>query len=180
MQCHDCKQWAHKDCTPLTDREFAFLCDNTASKGGIEWVCDKCSTGESKKKGEVETKLDRLVRLFESVDARLGRLESGYTGETLEKKIEEVVVEKVAEIWEEKVEREKRELNLIIANLPESGKTEREDKMKDDIGGVQNLVKKICPDLEGELISEPLRLGKPNAGSRPRLLRVKVSSVETK
>ena len=82
--------------------------------------------------------------------------------------------------WSSSVEREKRELNLIIANLPESNKTERKEKREDEVKAVKNLVKKICPELENEPIEDPVRLGRENVGTRPRLLRVKVSTVEQK
>jgi hypothetical protein len=128
----------------------------------------------------VEAKLDRLIGLFESVDTRLCRLETSCTGEELEKKIEDTVNKKVTELWEEKVEREKRELNLVITNIPESDKNEREDKQQDDIQAVLNIVQRICPGLEKEPITEPVRLGRVNVGSKPRLLKVKVKSLEVK
>ena len=33
IQCHDCKQWSHKDCTSLTERDFSYLSENVE---GIE------------------------------------------------------------------------------------------------------------------------------------------------
>eukprot|EP00745_Piridium_sociabile_P001016 TRINITY_DN10638_c0_g1_i2.p1 TRINITY_DN10638_c0_g1~~TRINITY_DN10638_c0_g1_i2.p1 ORF type:complete len:318 (+),score=67.76 TRINITY_DN10638_c0_g1_i2:392-1345(+) len=178
IRCHDCKQWAHKDCTSLSERDFQYLCDST--KIGIEWICNGCRKGEQEKRGEVDAKLDRLIKLFESVDTRLGRLESGCTGVALDRKIEEAVDKKVTEVWEEKVEKEKRELYLIFTNVPESSEAEKDDKMKDEVKKVQNLIEKVCPEQKKAQVKEPVRLGKANAGNRPRLLKVKVESVEAK
>jgi hypothetical protein len=180
IQCYDCKDWIHKECTSLSDRDFSYLCEDSSSDAGIQWACESCLAGEGEKRGDVEAKLDRLIRLFESVDTRLSRLETSCTGEELEKKIEDTVNKKVNALWEEKIEKEKRELNLIITNIPESEKADRDEKQQDDIKAVKNLVQQICPGLEKEPITEPVRLGRVNAGSKPRLLKVKVQSHETK
>lgn len=180
IQCYDCKQWIHKECTPLSERDFRYLCEDSASNAGIQWACEFCLENEGERKGEVEAKLDRLISLFESVDTRLSRLENSNSGEALDKKIEDTVSKKVNELWEEKIEREKRELNLVISNIPESDKNEREERQKDDVDAVKSLVQKICPGLEKEQITEPVRLGKVNAGSQPRLLKVKVKSLDIK
>lgn len=43
------------------------------------------------------------------------------------------------------------------------------------------MIWKACPELEGEnVVEDTVRLGKINIGNRPRLLKVKVKSVEVK
>ena len=44
---------------------------------------------------------------------------------------------------------------------------------------VEDLIEKICPELEDKKVQEPVRLGKLG-GNRPRLLRVKMKSVQAK
>ena len=97
----------------------------------------------------------------------------------LEEKIEEVVEKKVTELWEEKVEKEKRELNLIFTNIPESSGEDREERAKEDLSKLKKTVGQICPEIKEE-INDPMRLGQFNIGSKPRLVRVTVTSMEAK
>jgi hypothetical protein len=107
-------------------------------------------------------------------------LEKGLMGEKLEEKIEEVVDRKLAELWEEQVEVEKRKCNLVIWNLKESAKTEIEEKKRDDLAAVKLLLSKVVEIEEGEVV-EPVRLGKgTQVGTRPRMLRVTVKSEDKK
>ena len=82
----------------------------------------------------------------------------------LKKKIEvmvnKAVDEKVVEVMGEKDEKEKRKLNLIIVNLPESEAEDNEQKKKDDCKSVTGLVCKVCPELKQEegLVINPVRL----------------------
>lgn len=125
-----------------------------------------------RKETEVEAKLDRLIDFFETVNKRLERLENGCRGKALEEKIENVVEMKTEELWEEKVEKEKREMNLVFTNIPESsGEDGRQKEERGPENGqtnslVKQIVKKICPDVEEE-INEPTRLGQFNLAPDP-------------
>lgn len=176
IQCHDCRQWVHKTCTSLSDRDFQYL--STAQKG-IEWICEKCINGENEKQSDMDAKMNRLIDLLEQMEERLGRLEEECSGKTLDDKIEKMVESKVTEIWEEKVEREKRELNLIVTNIPESGKEVREERMEEDMTRIKEVVQKICPDQK-DTIKETMRIGKFTVGSKPRLIKVTMKTMEAK
>ena len=77
--------------------------------------------------------------------------------------------------------KEKRKLNIIVANLPESRKGSVEERKRDDTDRVRQLVSKITDVPLGD-IDEPIRLGQIYIGNnaRPRLLRMVVKSVESK
>ena len=176
IQCHDCKQWAHYKCSQLTNLQLSFLTD---SPDAIQWVCPTCVKGEGEKKGTFEAKIDRLQEMIAVLTAKIGRLESGCNGASLDEKIEKIVDKKLAEKIEEKGEKEDRKNNLIIVNLMESKKETAEERKKEDLENLRKLVREKNPDLEGETLEEPTRLGKIG-GTRPRLLRVKVKSAEVK
>ena len=163
-------------CSELTKLQLSFLTD---SPDAIQWVCPTCVKGEGIKKGAVEAKIDRLQEMISVLTAKIERLENGSDGTNLEDKIEKMLDKKLAEKLEEKSEREDRKNNLIIVNLPESKMTTVEDRKKDDIKQLMDLVKEQNPELESETLEEPVRLGKVG-GTRPRLLRVKVKSQEVK
>ena len=58
---------------------------------------------------------------------------------------------KVAEIFEEALEREKRKLNIIVSNLPESSKETPEERKKEDSDRVKTLVQKVSDIPEGAI-----------------------------
>ena len=117
---------------------------------------------------------------MDKVDERLERLEEGCSGKALDEKIQEIVQNNVTELWEEKVEKEKRELNLIFTNIPESSGEDSAERMKGDMAKIREVIEKICPDIKEDEVKEPTRLGKFNLGSKPRLVRVRVNTIETK
>lgn len=156
----------------MSEQEFEFL---EGSKDTIQWVCTKCVTGQTEKKGKLEAQLDELTKLVRSMAVKIQNLEGGHTGDSLDQKIEKMVERKLAEAFDEKVEREKRMLNLIVVNLDESRETEPEERKRDEMERVKALVTKVCPEFERETIEDPVRLGRAG-GRKPRMLRVKVSS----
>ena len=88
---------------------------------------------------------------------------------------------KVTELLDEKNEKEKRKLNLIVVNLPESNKPTHEERKREDRDRVRDLVQKIT-DVPGEEVNDPVRLGPVQIGQnvRPRLLKLVVRSEEAK
>ena len=123
----------------------------------------------------METVMDKMTK-FDSLDSRLKKLEEK---KPFDENIEDLVVSKVEEAMSESREIEGKKLNLILVNIPESNKTEREEKEKDDHSQVQALMNKILPETQVKF-STPNRIGRPNAGTRPRLLKITVESVATR
>ena len=71
-----------------------------------------------------------------------------------------------------------RKLNLIVTNIREPEGASLEDKKDSDRETIQRMIEEITEEkLE---ISNPVRLGRINIGTRPRLLRVTVNSEENK
>ena len=82
---------------------------------------------------------------------------------------------------EENEEKEKRKLNIIICNLPESQAESPEERKNDDQERVRDLMGKICYVQRSE-VNNPVKLGKIQIGknTKPRLLRMVVKTVEAK
>jgi hypothetical protein len=181
IECFVCKNWSHQKCAKLTDEVFSTLTDPVFEN--LQWVCQPCMETKKEVQSRDDARLDALVSLIPMVhamSARMESLEKGLMGEKLEEKIEEVVDRKLAELWEEQVEMEKRKCNLVIWNLKESAKTEIEEKKKDDLAAVKLLLSKVVELEEGDVV-EPVRLGKgTQVGTRPRMLRVTVKSEDKK
>ena len=183
MECHGCKEWCHKACTELTGSQY-----NCLKHGGnfIQWFCEECREEDGGGKGQksrLEAKMDNILKVLTSVHDRLDKLE-GKQRENLrevESKIEEVVERKVKDYMEESEEKEKRKLNIIICNLPESSAETPEERKNEDQERVRDLVGKIS-DVQRNEVNNPVRLGKIQIGShaKPRLLRMEVKTEEAK
>ena len=80
---------------------------------------------------------------------------------------------------EEKDEHDKRMLNLVIVNIPESGKDTMEEKKEHDVERVIEVLKSTGLDA-GELkeVTNVFRLGKDQGRTRP--IRISVRKLETK
>jgi hypothetical protein len=121
----------------------------------------------------MEAKLDNVLRVLEILAGRMDNFERKHevcSAESIDKKI----AEKVEEYVDEMMEREKRKLNIIVANLPESEKETVEDRKTEDRDRVRQLVRKIVDETEAQEVDNPVRLGQLQVGRniKPRLLKM--------
>ena len=107
-------------------------------------------------------------------------IEEGNTREALENKIEEMVDKKLHGAMNEVGVKEKRKLNIIVSNLPESTGDKPEERKREDVERVCKLIKKSLCD--GKPVDNPAHLGQIQVGknSKPRLLKLTVMNEETK
>ena len=71
-------------------------------------------------------------------------------------------------------------MNLLLVNVPENT---GEDAAKKDMESVNSLMKKILPEDEVKitnLVRLPMGKGQVNAGTAPRLMKIKVEDVQIK
>ena len=89
------------------------------------------------------------------------------------------VKKEIKTAMEEKDEHDKRMLNLVIVNIPESGKDTMEEKKEHDVERVIEVLKSTGLDA-GELkeVTNVFRLGKDQGRTRP--IRISVRKLETK
>lgn len=174
IQCFLCKEFCHKACCGLTTSQF------NACRGSslLQWTCEGCKDKEVFVKSQIEAKLDGIFQILKTMTERMELLERMQNVDT---KIEETIENKVKEYMQEAEERDKRKLNIVIVNLPESGKESADDRKNDDRDRVRELVRKI-PEVDAGEIDNPVRLGAFKIGQnvRPRLLRMEVKSEATK
>ena len=175
VQCYDCKQWYHFDCTDLTQKYFELL---TNTDNSIQWLCNQCKDGERQRRDEKDDKLDFLIKKLEMMEEKLTKLEGGYTGDTLEEKIDKAVERKLAEALDERSEIEKRKLNVIVVGLEESEKGSEKEREEEDMRRLGDMITKIDTELKETDIEDLVRLGKKN--DRPRLIRFKTKTQTAK
>ena len=181
IECDRCKEWCHKGCTKLNAEYFKLLQRN---ENEILWVCAGCRESDKEHTGErcrLEAKLDRMMKMMEDLTSRLLELEKERTVVSIDEKIEKQVEKKVNEWFVEEREKDKRKLNVIWVNVPESEGDTGEERQKNDLEKVARMVGGISDVPAGD-ISEPLRLGRRDIGhgKKPRVLRVTVRTEEAK
>ena len=110
---------------------------------------------------------------------RIEHLENAVTTSDckMESKINDLIDKKIEEISELE-EKESRKNYIIVVNLNESDKRVNEDRKKDDLNKVKDVLEKIAPGST-QLISNPIRLGQ-FTDKKSRLLKINVGSVENK
>ena len=181
IECYRCKEWCHRSCSELTVNQFG-----CCKEGGnfIQWFCVSCrdcQSDETDSKSRMEVQLGKILLAIESLGQRIVSLETIHSVEELDKRIQNAVDTKVEEYLDEKMEKEKRKLNIIVTNIPESTEETAENRRKDDVERVRNIIGKIS-DVPRDHIDNPIRLGQIKLGrsGQPRLLKLVVKTEESK
>ena len=180
ISCDGCNQWWHSGCAKLSNQEYNILSKNT----NINWVCQKCIDLKSQPTDmtkQLLTMMNSMIDKLAKIEERMSNMESNNLKED---NLEDLVSAKVQEAMEEAQEQQKRKLNLVLVNVPESSNPDREAALKEDEEKVGQLVNKITSAGSETPLPRKgfnsIRLGKRNAGTRARLLRITVDNLETK
>ena len=126
---------------------------------------------------------DKVTKSNSDLSARVNKLEKQGNGvsekqieSVIEKKLDGLVDEKINEAVREQNEQEARKLNLILVNIPENSGDNSKEKDKET---VEKLIKKIVQEEEIS-IEQINRLGEKSIDNRPRLLKIKVKTMDLK
>ena len=203
FECVWCRKWQHRVCINLSVGKYGALSD---LPNNIVFFCSHCfyklpnalmAYDNTKEVCDViETKLNSvqmdLLNRFEDLTEKVNNLVSYSEQEPDTAVVEntepseqvihtnEVTVESIASmtaaIISEEKEREKRKLNLIVHNLPESTSAEASIRKSEDTQNVTSLFNKYIG--VNAHISNVTRIGKQTG--RPRLTKVTLSTREEK
>ena len=129
----------------------------------MQWVCDICKEQSKPIYSHIEAKLDLILKMMPKIndfEDRIEHLENALTTSDckMESEINDLIDKKIEEEISELEEKESRKNNIIMVNLNESDKRVNEDRKKDDLNKVKDVLAKIAPEST-ELISNPIRLG---------------------
>lgn len=181
LQCEQCKQWYHAKCDNFSEDEYTLA----QSKKNLKYICPKCDVGSLmlNENADEKTLLKQMMGMILSMSERLSHLEIGMKSnicqKELDKSIEDCVEAKLKTALDDEREKENRKLNLVLVNVPEARSTVKEDQEMEDKAKIDGIMRKALPD-EQVIIRNPIRLGKVNAGTRARMLRITVPDMETK
>ena len=148
-------------------------------------MCQVKNAEENTKFHQLEQRIDFLIQMTTNLEKNLMAKVDARIKEKIEEGIEEKMKEMELKLTkkferqkEESDEKEKRKENIILVNIPESTKEKSEDREKDDMDSVRNLLSKIEEIHEGDL-SKPIRIGK-RTSEKPRIIKLKVKTEEMK
>lgn len=204
IECQWCQKWEHKVCAKLSDDDFILL-GNTSDR--IRFYCSLCAPrvdvvlrffdGFYEKQmcidarlQDIETQLTRLSGL-QQVAPSLSNSETMQVDQTVTDQggthpgvtntaqpTSNELSNAVKSVINEEKERDRRKLNLIMHNIPESEAEAPVTRKQEDTKQVTDVFSK---QLKVEAnISSIVRLGKKGSGPKPRLLRVTVNSESEK
>ena len=184
VMCQKCYMWTHQSCANLNNQEMKAL---EKGRHNIMWFCNAC-TAEVVKilKGMPTQSADRMVDSV-SLQEVVNKLD--HVADTLNKmadqmakresNLENVIETKVSQYMEEKDEKDKRECNIILHNIPESVSDEIDERKRYDASSAEDVLDYLnILTPQDEL--KPVRLGKKLDADKPRLLKVTLDSSETK
>ncbi len=179
IECDVCHNWWHAVCANLTIKEYEVI---TKKSKHLRFCCDNCVEKDKPSENALQTQLAMMTAMFTTMQQTqlkiLDRLEKLETNQKVDSKIEDMVDSKIKEAITDSREREERKLNLIITNIREPEGSCVEVKRQRDMEEANRLIEEITEEKIN--ISDPVRLGRVNIGTRSRLLRITVESEESK
>ena len=185
IQCEGCEGWFHPNCQGLSMEAFKAI-----GLHDLFWVCHTCQ-----KSFKYARNLDRVVARVEQAEKNIIETinrdsSKAVTGRDLGEKLasmETKVVEKLSEHKQVilqssdtikkamKENKEDREMNIIIHNVPESDAPEAEVRKESDTFQFQEMARALCGEDTHMEVEKVFRLGKKKEGSvKPRLLLVRL------
>ena len=196
IDCDKCGHWFHvQDCTNLTTEQWDVLSEADQEEM-ITWNCPDCIKDKGrdyKRMSKIEEAIFALTMQVGNVAQKLDSFEDKITkivdkriDEKLDAKFEDKFREMEKKInvqgpttevtTDEKEDREKRKLNIVMVNIPESVKEDQKERREDDLKRVTELLG-TCSDIEEGDLQDPVRLGELDPKEkRPRFLRLTVKT----
>ena len=178
IKCNFCEHWLCFPCSKLKKVVYQALRE---SPDNVMWFCDYCCTAFPGVK-KVMVQIGSLEDRYSSLEERVDKLEEKSQNVENEDKIKEVCRKEIVE----QHEIEKRKLNMVIFNVPESEEQSPEARKANDLEKVNLLLDgPMKLDTESIHIQNPVRLGalrasKPNEIQKPRPIKISVENFEHK
>lgn len=187
IQCEGCEEWFHPNCQGLSMDAFKAI-----GLHNLFWVCQTCQRNFKDARN-----LDRVVARVEQAEKNIIETITRDSNKTvaerdLEGKIasmETKVVEKLSEQKQAiiqssdtikkamKENKEDREMNIIIHNVPESDAPEAEVRKESDLFQFQEMARALCGEDVHIEVEKAFRLGKKEGSVKPRLLLVRLKKM---
>lgn len=119
VQCEFCEFWFHIVCQKISKNDYSFL-RKQRGKSQFHWFCDRCNNNSSnvmKLLNSITERQDKLENRVEHVEIAMATVDN--TVSEIKNNFERISGNVLSEV-EEKLDRERRRLNLLIRNIPEN------------------------------------------------------------
>ena len=179
LQCGVCKNWAHYECTKLSEDAIKSLAMLIA-EGVVDkpYRCVACKGALSQFKAnynELKAVLSQVQNNLKETDTRVQVLEDSKATSSARMDRMEATVKDMqqnsssgSEVFEELAERERRSTNIIIHEVEESKSTDKKTREERDMGGLLQLFKEIKVNTTLDDVKLIRREGEKKEGeSRP-------------
>ena len=183
LQCGVCDLWAHYECTGLAQSTIdAFAVLVQSGDCDKPFKCASCKAALTKVNADlnalkvrlsaIENKQQETVQRVETVEAR--QVSSDSRMDKMETRLGEVAASSGSskDVWEELKERERRETNIIIHNVPESSLLDNKERENRDLRGLQKLFNLMEVNLEVSEAVKFIRREGEKQNDQPRPLKV--------
>ena len=130
----------------------------------MQWACNICNEQSKPIYFHIEAKLDLLLKMMTKIndfEDRIEHLENALTVYDckMENKINDLIDKKIEEEISELEEKESRKNNIIMVKINESNRRVNEDRKKDDLNKVKEVLEKIA---SGSAQLKPNQIGSIN------------------
>ena len=183
LQCGVCDLWAHYECTGLAQSTIdAFAVLVQSGDCDKPFKCASCKAALTKVNADlnalkvrlsaIENRQQETVQRVETVEAR--QVSSDSRMDKMETRLGEVAASSGSskDVWEELKERERRETNIIIHNVPESSLLDNKERENRDLRGLQKLFNLMEVNLEVSEAVKFIRREGEKQNDQPRPLKV--------
>ena len=183
LQCGVCDLWAHYECTGLAQSTIdAFAVLVQSGDCDKPFKCASCKAALTKVNADlnalkvrlsaIENRQQETVQRVETVEAR--QVSSDSRMDKMETRLSEVAASSGSskDVWEELKERERRETNIIIHNVPESSLLDNKERENRDLRGLQKLFNLMEVNLEVSEAVKFIRREGEKQNDQPRPLKV--------
>ena len=148
VQCEICDGWYHRVCVKLSKQAYeALVADSIDKLNMLHWYCTHCSRGVKrvltgmavleKRQDMMENEISNLKKdlikisdidgRVEATTEKVARIEKQV--KEMDSSIDKVIETRLKEAVEEKEDKEKRCLNLVLFGIEESGKETAQDRI---------------------------------------------------
>ena len=178
IKCNFCEHWLCFPCSKLKKVVYQALRE---SPDNVMWFCEYCCTAFPGVK-KVMVQIGSLEDRYSNLEERVDKLEEKAQGNENTESIKEICKREIAE----QQEIEKRKLNMVVFNVPESELQSTEARSADDLEKINLLLDgPLKLDRDDCQVQEPVRLGtykiaKPNEPQKPRPIKFTVKNFESK
>ena len=182
VECSYCNIWYHALCVEID--EDAYVC--VKKLPGFKWYCDGCNTKVNTlivKAVSLENQVQTIQTEHDDMKRRLSLVEKQLAGS---------VNKEITTALNEKVDIDRRKLNLVVYNLPETKKDDKtvwttEEMIDEDINCISKILDEELdiPMTSSSNISDARRLGrskqvKPGESVPPRPMKIVFTDINIK